>query len=274
MLLFSAFATLSALVTFWVHTFLGQRFVVAKLQQASFDPFAKATMMVCWHITTYLLALITLAAGTATFSVVSESMERFLLLATFLLSLPGALVFLLISARAFKSAFSMPQSRLLGSIALFSGLAYLFPVRVPSNQGLAGVTAAFLAAIALIHFVWARGISWPAKSMGDLNELVVGQPALQRFPGKGMTNLVAVTLSLFALAFTFVAAVDQGSKSFTIGLIVIASIFLLRGILGFFEPWLRPQTKAYPYAHWNRVLYSPVALLIGVLGILAVVGGS
>lgn len=44
------------------------------------------------------------------------------------------------------------------------------------------------------------------------------------------------------------------------GALVMVAIFTLRGIGGFFEVVLRPSIRDTPYLHWNRRLYSPIAL--------------
>lgn len=248
---------LVALFTFWLHTFVGGRLVLAPVFAASLSRLARGTMAAGWHFITYFLALNVATAAFAAF----PGSDANLLLALALLNLPFGILFLSVSLFHFRSATKLPQSSLLGSIGLLALLAYFFPVTVPLKVGFALAAILALLAIAAIHVAWAFGSPWPAANHDDLIELVVGMERGHPFPGRGLTLAVAALL-LLAAGLTLATALLPDARLLQNLTWLLAVVLATRGFLGFFEGHLRPWTRRLPYHHWNRVLYSPLCLLM------------
>lgn len=264
MFLFPVLIFLVALFTFWLHTFVGGRLVLAPVFAAKLSRLARGTMAAGWHFITYFLALNVVAAAFAAF----PGNDTNLLLALALLNLPFAILFLSVSLFHFRSLSKLPQSSLLGTIGLLALLAYFFPITLPIKVGFALAAMLALLMIAAIHVAWAFGSPWPAANHQDLIELVVGQERDQPFPGRAMTLAVAALLCV-AAGLTLATALMPDSRLLQNLTWLLALVLALRGCLGFFEGRLRPWTRRLPYHHWNRVLYSPLCLLLAA-GVVAI----
>ena len=271
--LFATLAGIAALVTWWIHTFLGHRFVYHPLLKAGMHEFPRTVLIVCWHFTTYFLALLVLAIFWA--ATMPGSVElRTVLGVGAALTLPFSLLFMGVGKWRTGRYWKMPQIYLLGSIAFFQVLALLLPTDFPKNQVVGLVLGLILLVLSLVHILWAQGRTWPAASQDQLTELVVGQPKTQRFPGKGLTWLVAIFLALAALGAASFPHFPNPAKAW-IGLMwLLTSAFLVRGVGGFWDYRLRPWTRTLPFGHWNRVLYSPVSVVMGLLALVLVTGAG
>ena len=121
--------------------------------------------------------------------------------------------------------------------------------------------------LSAIHFYWGLGGKWGASASVPTNEdgeKVINPKPLDCF-------VVAIGLSVFA---TFVLAKTQlFSMAFptvilNYGVSVITGIFMLRAIgefryVGFFK-----KIKNTPFGQRDTKYYSPLCLLIGIMGIL------
>ena len=274
MILFALLAALAALITCWVHTFLGHRFVFQPITQSSAHAFSRATFEVCWHFATLALVLFVVALLAAALPWVDKPFGPILLTGVLLLSTFFALMFLWVSKRRFNSYATLPQSRLLGAIALFTAAALAYPLQVSVPLGLGMVLALFLFCLAAIHVLWALGSTWPAKTGSELTELVVGTSGERPFPAKNLTLLVA---GLLAAAGIWVLLSGTGFANRTLseyGTGFLAVLFFVRGFGGYWDYRLRPWTRQQPFAYWNRVLYSPICLLMSLLAAGMLWGGS
>ncbi|CAM2010205.1 DUF3995 domain-containing protein [Acanthopleuribacter pedis] len=266
MLLFPMILVLVALFTFWLHTFVGHRLVLEPVFAAPLSRLARGTTAAGWHFITYFLALNVIAGAFAA----RPDSDPNLLLALALFNLPFGALFLGVSLFHFRSFTKLPQSSLLGTIGILGIVAYVWPVTLSAKWGFALPLALVLLIIALIHVAWAQGSSWPAANSDDLLELVVGQKRGQAFPGRAATLAVAGLLAAAAV-LTLLAARLGTDAPWVAGLTwLMAAVFALRGFAGFFETRLRPATRDLPYHHWNRVLYSPLCLLMAASAVAVV----
>ena len=115
-----------------------------------------------------------------------------------------------------------------------------------------------LGCLGALHVVWAVGSPWPARDHEVLGRHVIGRGVV---PSALPCLVVAGGLALFAWAFA--------SESVGLARLVCfgaTGVFAIRGVLGFFEPWLRPAIVETPYELYSRYMYSPLCLLIAALG--------
>jgi len=130
------------------------------------------------------------------------------------------------------------------------------------------IAAAGLAAAAALHILWASGSSWPAKDYDELADLVVGRGP---FPSRPLTAIVAISLAgASSIAVLASRPAPSHSRLVRLGVKAVAVTLLARGVSGLVWSSL-PGGKASPeYRHWDRRLYSPVCI---VLGVCAAIGG-
>lgn len=121
--------------------------------------------------------------------------------------------------------------------------------------------------LAVIHFVWALGVSWgekfavPAKENG---EKVIN-------PGRLECIIIGSGLSLFAIFY--LSYLDFATYKFPEWVYLsvgwgIPSIFMLRAIgefkyIGFFK-----KVKNTDFGKADTVFFSPLCILIGIIGIM------
>jgi hypothetical protein len=268
MLFVPAFAAALALFTFWLHTFVGHHVVLVPAARDVREPFAKATMEVCWHFTSHMLAMQTLLLGIAA---IPGSHSFALLVIVASSAIPFAFIFLYTSQRYFKNLLTLPQSLLLGPIGLLAFLAIFQPVALPQKMVLAILLCILTFIIAAIHIAWAFGSTWPVRSREDLVELVVGQTREHPFPSRNACLAVALCFVLVTGFFGHAASSHSESAWSELGTYIIASVFVVRGLGGFAERFLRPSVRNLPYDHWNRVLYSPLCLVLAALTLATVI---
>jgi Protein of unknown function (DUF3995) len=141
---------------------------------------------------------------------------------------------------------------------------------------LAALLTVLMAAIALLHGYWAAGGLWPGRSRAELAAIVVGRPRMTDMPPFAMSATVTVFLAGIAawpfLIGPFVARTIAPQLAVA-GNLVLAAIFLLRGLAGY-TPAMASRHSAEPFARYNRILYSPLCLILGAgFLILALNGG-
>ena len=124
--------------------------------------------------------------------------------------------------------------------------------------------AVLLAVIAAIHVYWACGGYWPGTDEPSLAQMVVG--GQNHMPPNWMSLFVAGAFCLFAVAPLAYANLIQ----FPIfgywlrgTLWILTSIFLTRGIGGFFESQIRTSIAGTPYESLSKRFYSPLCIAIG-----------
>ena len=127
---------------------------------------------------------------------------------------------------------------------------------------IASLTFIPLLAISMVHLLWAFGLTYPAKDELTLARTVAGFRGIEKMPpriasfGVAIATLVA---GIWALALTDASP----SLVLTGGGAVLALVFLVRGLVGFTRKW-REMTPEEPFATFDRKLYSPLCIGIGL----------
>ena len=137
----------------------------------------------------------------------------------------------------------------------------------------APLLALVLVALAALHIFWGLGGVWPGRTPGDLARRVVGGPPGMSAPPPWACYAVAALLLLGAwmpLAFIGFFSAPLPPTVILWGLYGMAGVFFLRGVLGYFMERWRPSTVGSPFVRLNRVVYSPLCLLLGLLAFLLV----
>lgn len=136
----------------------------------------------------------------------------------------------------------------------------------------ASLAASILIAIAALHIAWAFGSKWPGRDEESLARMVVGGPPGMRFPSAAACLVVALLLTVAAvllLGQQRVIPLPLPPRLVQLGTCGVAVVLGVRGVEGFFDRRLRPQTQGSPFVHLNRRLYSPLCLVLAVLALLA-----
>jgi hypothetical protein len=139
----------------------------------------------------------------------------------------------------------------------------------------AGIAATLFAAIALLHAYWAVGGLWPGHDRDSLARAVVGGPPGMAFPGAAATWAVVLVLAAAAvvvLAAAGLLTVPAVPPAWARGAAWLgAAVLLGRGLAGFVDTRLRPETVGSPFARLNVVIYSPLCLALAALTFLSAV---
>jgi hypothetical protein len=126
---------------------------------------------------------------------------------------------------------------------------------------IAAAMSIVLAAVSLVHFYWAFGGLWPGHDAKSLADAVIGDPRLAKLPPAHVTLIVAVLIAI-AAAWPLVAPHMPLLALAKFGSFLLAGVFLLRGVAGY-APFFRRRHSLQPFAKFNRLLYSPLCLLLG-----------
>ncbi len=118
-----------------------------------------------------------------------------------------------------------------------------------------------LLAVALAHFVWALGGSWPLRDRTMLPKVVIGIPGVTRVPRLGS---LVVSIAVMAAGVAALALADHtgGGIWLTLGGVALAAVFIARGVAGYTAGW-RAKFSEEPFATLDRRNYSPLCLIIG-----------
>lgn len=134
------------------------------------------------------------------------------------------------------------------------------------SLALASAICLVLSLIAVLHAYWAWGGPWPGHDEASLAKTVVGAPGMETMPPAGLTVLVAILIFIAGLLpLVFVSGVPSilPASLVWMGMVLIATIFLVRGILAF-TPIFRSRHPQQPFATLDRRFYGPLCLVIGV----------
>lgn len=136
------------------------------------------------------------------------------------------------------------------------------------NIILAVAAASILFVVALVHIYWAFGGRWPGHSERSLAETVVGPTPGGKMPG--MLACLAVAAALVVAAFlplqhTGLVSLPVPAWVTYLGSWVVVAVITLRGIGGFFERTLRPNIIGMRYDRLNRLIYSPLCIVLATL---------
>jgi hypothetical protein len=131
-----------------------------------------------------------------------------------------------------------------------------------------GLAAAVFAAIAALHGYWALGGVWPGDDPESLARTVVGGPPGMRMPGAAACWAVAVALVgavAVALGAAGILAMPLPRWLVRGAALLGAGVLVLRGLVGFADLRLRPDTAGSPFVRLNRWIYSPLCLALAAL---------
>jgi len=128
--------------------------------------------------------------------------------------------------------------------------------------GIASLTFIPMLAIAMVHLLWAFGSTYPAKTEASLARTVLGYKGVSRMQPK-MVSL-GMAFAILAAGIWGLALSDPAPDLvLTAGGIILALIFLGRGILGY-TAWWRERTPEEPFASFDKKLYSPLCIGISL----------
>ncbi|MEQ1901299.1 MAG: DUF3995 domain-containing protein [Devosia sp.] len=127
-----------------------------------------------------------------------------------------------------------------------------------------------LLAAGLAHLGWSMGLNWPIRDTRLLARTVVGTPDVVRMPPKPLTFLVS--LAILAAGVLALSLADHSSGGLWLDLAGIAAaiVLLARGAAGYTSGW-RQRFPTEPFASYDRKLYTPLILAIGLGFVVLVV---
>lgn len=140
--------------------------------------------------------------------------------------------------------------------------------KLPAMRVPALLAALAFVLIALLHAYWALGGVWPGRDRESLARTVVGGPAGMPFPSSAATwGVVAVLLvgAAVALGAAGVVALPLPQPALRAAALLGAGVLLARGLEGYVDVRLRPETVGSPFVPLNVRLYSPLCLALAVL---------
>lgn len=123
-----------------------------------------------------------------------------------------------------------------------------------------------LAAISILHALWASGSSWPKENDEALVQAVVGSSGRTEMPAKWQSAFVALCLAggavLPHLTLQTVTIPHLPLELVSLSTWALTIVFLGRGLIGT-TPWFRKLLPGEPFVSLNRKYYSPLCLIIG-----------
>ena len=130
------------------------------------------------------------------------------------------------------------------------------------NMLVGSLTFVPLLMVAMAHFFWAFGSTWPIKNETLLSQTVVGLPGITRMPNRLVTFIVSLLILAAGIVALSLADHTSGGWPLTVLGLALAAIFIVRGILGYTPGW-RARFPAEPFATLDRKNYSPLCFWIG-----------
>jgi len=130
------------------------------------------------------------------------------------------------------------------------------------NMLVASLTFLPLFTVAFAHYLWAFGNTWPIRNEALLAQTVVGRPGITKMPNRFVTFGVATALIVFGIVALSLADPVAGGVGLTVLGILLALVFIARGVLGYTPGW-RAQFPTEPFASLDRKNYSPLCFWIG-----------
>jgi hypothetical protein len=130
------------------------------------------------------------------------------------------------------------------------------------NMLVASLTFVPLLMIALAHFFWAMGYTWPIRSRELLVRTVVGVEGASEMPNRAVLLLGAV--AVLAAGIVALALADPVSGGILLDLagLVLAAVFIVRGVLAYTPGW-RARHPVEPFASLDRRDYAPLCFWVG-----------
>jgi hypothetical protein len=123
-----------------------------------------------------------------------------------------------------------------------------------------------MAAISLLHLMWAFGIWWPIRDEVALARAIAGFRGIDAMPPRAAGLFVALATGATALLCLVLA----GNVVLPLPRLVMlvaglgaAGVLFGRGVLGFARYWER-KTPEQPFRRLDRKYYSPACLVLGI----------
>jgi hypothetical protein len=130
------------------------------------------------------------------------------------------------------------------------------------NMLVGSLTFVPLLMVSLAHFFWSLGSTWPIKNETLLAQTVVGTPGVTRMPPRFASLFVSLATLAFGIVALALADHTSGGILLTLLGVVLAIVFIARGIIGY-TPFWRTRFPTEPFATLDRKNYSPLCLWIG-----------
>ena len=130
------------------------------------------------------------------------------------------------------------------------------------NMVVGSLTFVPLLMVALAHFLWSLGRTWPIRNEVLLAQTVVGTPGITQMPSRLLTFLVSLLLLATGIVALALADHTSGGWWLTALGVLLAIVFIARGVLGYTAGW-RERFPTEPFATLDRRNYSPLCLWIG-----------
>ena len=121
---------------------------------------------------------------------------------------------------------------------------------------------AILSVVSLLHFGWAFGMAWPAKTRAELPAWVAGAPIGSPMPPAALTFGVAIAIFGLGVAALWGAAVFSlsGLDVYRAGvLLAITAVFALRGIATYL-PFGPLHAAVEPFRRLDLRYFAPLCL--------------
>ncbi|WP_376702400.1 DUF3995 domain-containing protein [Mesorhizobium sp. ISC25] len=131
---------------------------------------------------------------------------------------------------------------------------------------LASALSSVLLLITALHVYWGIGGIWPGRDAASCARAVIGFRGVDEMPAPFASFAVAACLglaTLWPMALEGIVATPFPKAGLAATSLLIALVFLARGIAGF-TPWWRRLTPEQPFARLDLRHYSPLCLLIGL----------
>ena len=135
------------------------------------------------------------------------------------------------------------------------------------------VAAVMFIVLAGVHAYWAVGGVWPGIDADSLHRTVVGGAPGRHSPGPTATWMVAAIMlaaALTVLGGAGLLSLPVPRRWLRTSALVGATVLLLRGLQGFVDTRMRPETAGGPFARLNVWFYSPLCFVLAVCTALAV----
>jgi hypothetical protein len=123
-----------------------------------------------------------------------------------------------------------------------------------------------LLSITTLHIYWGIGGIWPGRDAASCAHAVVGFRGVDEMPTPFACFAVSACLglaTLWPMGLEGVFATPFPKAGLAATSLLIALVFLARGIAGF-TPWWRRLTPEQPFARLDLRYYSPLCLSIGL----------
>lgn len=118
-----------------------------------------------------------------------------------------------------------------------------------------------LLAVAIAHFLWSIGRTWPIRDPELLPRATIGMPGVTRVPRLAAFG-VAVAVTIAGVLALALADRTGGGTMLTVVGALVGLVFLGRGVLGYLPQWAA-LTPLEPFRTLDRKTYSPLCLALG-----------